>query len=173
MKNDRQGDERPVHGTELKKSKTRIKQEMIELQKLGVRLAEIPDWYLKRSGIPQELLDAIRALRKIGSFGARRRQMQHIGAIMREVDAVHVAQVIASFGQPRECTQAPHKDVEDLAASLLQGGDPQIEDLVRRCPGADRTRVRQLLRKVRSHAAGENPGVALDALKAYLREIVR
>jgi ribosome-associated protein len=173
MKDDLQGDEAPVHGTELKKSKTRIKQEMIELQKLGVRLAQLPDGYLKRSGIPQELLDAVRALRKIGSFGARRRQMQHIGAIMREVDAVHVAQVLETFGQPGECTQTQQKDVEELAASLLQGGDPQIEVLVQRCPRADRTRVRQLLRMVRSHPERENPGVALDALKAYLREIVR
>ncbi|HQI82773.1 MAG TPA: ribosome biogenesis factor YjgA [Deltaproteobacteria bacterium] len=161
-----------MQGTEPRKSKTRVKLEMIELQKLGVRLAELPDGYLKRSGIPQELLEAIRALRTISSFGARRRQMQHIGAIMREVDAVHARQVLEAFGQPRGCTQARQKDVEELAASLLQGGDSQVEALMQRCPGADRTRVRQFLRKARSESLGENPGVALEALKAYLREIL-
>jgi ribosome-associated protein len=150
-----------------------IKQEMIELQKLGVRLAQLPDGYRTRSGSPQELLDAVRALRKIGSFGARRRQMQHIGAIMREVDAVHVAQVLETFGQPGECTQTQQKDVEELAASLLQGGDPADRGPRAACPRADRTRVRQLLRMGRSHPERDNPGVALDALKAYLREIVR
>jgi ribosome-associated protein len=172
MRNDRRNDEAPEQGTEPRKSKTRVKQEMIELQKLGERLAELPGGYLNRSGIPQELLEAIRALRKISSFGARRRQMQHIGAIMREVDAEHVAQVLEGFGQPRGCAPALREDVEERAASLLQGGDQEIEALVQRYPGADRTRVRQLLRKARSHLREENPGLAMDALKAYLTDIM-
>lgn len=84
---------------EPRKSKTRRKKEMIELQKLGERLVVLPDGYLRRSGIPEDLLEAVLALKKISSFGARKRQKQYIGAIMREVDSDRIIRVIEGFGQ--------------------------------------------------------------------------
>jgi len=37
-------------------------------------------------GLPEELLTAIELARKIRSHGARRRQIQYIGALMRHID---------------------------------------------------------------------------------------
>lgn len=84
---------------EVRKSKTRRKKEMIELQKLGERLMDLPDGYLKKSGIPVELLEAVLAGKKITAFGARKRQKQYIGAIMREVDPELITRVLDEFGQ--------------------------------------------------------------------------
>lgn len=99
MRDDPRPDDDLVQPGEPKKSKTRRKKEMIELQKLGERLVKLPDGYLKGAGIPDELLDAIRAARRITSFGARRRQMQYIGAIMRGVDPAHIMSVLDDFGR--------------------------------------------------------------------------
>ncbi|MCU0576130.1 MAG: DUF615 domain-containing protein [Desulfobacterota bacterium] len=107
MKDDHRSDEGHVETEELKKSKTRRKKEMIELQKLGEQLLKLPDAYLKKSGVPEELLEALRAAKKITSFGARRRQIQYIGAIMREVDPGHITSVIETFGhQDPPCAPA-------------------------------------------------------------------
>jgi ribosomal 50S subunit-associated protein YjgA (DUF615 family) len=107
MKDEHRHDEGYVESEEIKKSKTRRKKEMIELQKLGEQLLKLPDAYLKKSGVPEELLDALRAAKKIKSFGARRRQMQYIGAIMREVDPGHITSVIETFGrQDTPCAPA-------------------------------------------------------------------
>lgn len=92
------------HAEETRKSKTRRKKEAIGLQKLGERLLDLPEGYLKRSGIPDELLDAVLATKKTASFGARKRQKQYIGTIMRRVDPDLVTRVLDEFGQgPVRC----------------------------------------------------------------------
>jgi len=78
-------------------SKSARKREMHCLQKLGESLVALPETYLKTSGLPEELLEAVLKARKIRSFGARRRQMQYIGVLMRGVDADDVRRVLDLF----------------------------------------------------------------------------
>lgn len=80
-------------------SKTARKKEMIELQKLGERLVQLPESYLRASGLPEKLLEAVLSAKKIKSFGARRRQMQYIGAVMRQVDAASVRDILERYAQ--------------------------------------------------------------------------
>ena len=93
---------------EEKKSKTRLKKEMIELQKLGERLIELPNSYLRKIGLPQELLETVLNAKEVRTHGARRRQKQRIGVLMREADPVHVQKMLDEFGQARR-THAPLK----------------------------------------------------------------
>ncbi len=86
---------------EAPKSKTRLKKEMMELQKLGEQLVTLPNAYLKNAGIPHELVDAVISMKKMSTHGARRRQKQYIGVIMREVDPVQIKRVLDEFGQSR------------------------------------------------------------------------
>ena len=97
----------PIHEQMLpepeeRKSKTRVKKEMMELQKLGEQLLTLPTAYLKIAGIPHELVDAVISMKKMSTHGARRRQKQHIGVIMRAVDPVQIKRVLDEFGQPRQ-----------------------------------------------------------------------
>lgn len=68
------------------KSRTRIKNEYKALQRLGEQLVALPFGQLETMGLPDELLTAIKFAWKIKSHGARRRQIQHIGALMRHID---------------------------------------------------------------------------------------
>ncbi len=68
------------------KSRTRKKNEDRALQRLGEQLAALPAARLETMELPEELLTAIEFLRKIRSRGARRRQVQYIGALMRHID---------------------------------------------------------------------------------------
>jgi len=99
MRDDHGPDDELGQTEEVRKSKTKRKKEMIELQKLGERLIDLPDGYLRKSGIPGELLEAVLAVKKITSFGARKRQKQYIGAIMRKVDTGLIRRVLDEFGQ--------------------------------------------------------------------------
>ena len=91
---------------EEKKSKTRLKKEMIELQKLGEQLIELPNSYLRKIGLPQELLETVLYAKVVRTHGARRRQKQRIGVLMREADPVHIKKMLDEFGQTRQ-THAP------------------------------------------------------------------
>ncbi len=68
------------------KSRTRKKNEDRALQRLGEQLVALPFGQLKTMELPDELLTAIEFARKIRSRGARRRQIQYIGVLMRHID---------------------------------------------------------------------------------------
>lgn len=68
------------------KSRTQKKKEDRALQKLGEQLVALPPGKLENMGLSDELLEAITLAHKIKSHGARRRQIQYIGALMRHVD---------------------------------------------------------------------------------------
>lgn len=68
------------------KSRTQKKNEDRALQSLGERLVALPASQLDTMELPDELLTAIEFARKIKNHGARRRQIQYIGALMRHID---------------------------------------------------------------------------------------
>jgi len=68
------------------KSRTQKKNESRALQRLGEQLVALPFDQLETMGLPEELLTAIELARKIRRHGARRRQIQYIGVLMRHID---------------------------------------------------------------------------------------
>ncbi len=68
------------------KSRTRKKNEDRALQRLGEQLVSLPFGQLESMELPDELMAAIATAHKIKSHGARRRQIQYIGALMRHID---------------------------------------------------------------------------------------
>ena len=68
------------------KSRTRRKNEDQALQRLGEQLVALPFGQLETMELPDELLTAIELARKIKNRGARRRQIQYIGALIRHID---------------------------------------------------------------------------------------
>jgi ribosome-associated protein len=68
------------------KSRTRKKNEDRALQRLGEQLIALPFGQLETMELPDELLAAVATARKMKSHGARRRQIQYIGVLMRHID---------------------------------------------------------------------------------------
>ena len=83
-------------------SKTKRKQEMHALQALGVALVALPEAQLRAMGLPGALELAIFEAKRIKSHGARRRQMQYIGRLMRYAPAAILTQAKSS-GAQRPC----------------------------------------------------------------------
>jgi ribosomal 50S subunit-associated protein YjgA (DUF615 family) len=71
-------------------SKTRRKAEMHALQDLGEAMVRLSPDRLAALALPERLFDAIRDARNITRWEARRRQMQFIGRLMRDVDPLPI-----------------------------------------------------------------------------------
>jgi len=67
-------------------SKTRRKKDMHDLQALGAELVELSDAVLAAVRMPDDLRHAVVEAKRITAHEGRRRQMQYIGRLMREVD---------------------------------------------------------------------------------------
>ena len=67
-------------------SKTDLKRESTELQKLGEELLTLRADLVERLALPDKLVDALAEVRRITNFEGRRRQMQYVGKLMRLLD---------------------------------------------------------------------------------------
>ena len=77
------------------KSRTQKKKEDQALQRLGEQLVSLKPGQLGVVGLPEELVAAIEFARKIKSHGARRRQIKHIGALLRQLDPQPIETVLS------------------------------------------------------------------------------
>ena len=71
---------------QTKPSKSQRKRDAYALQTLGAQLVELPLAHLARLELPDVLRQAVLAMRGMRSHGARTRQMQYIGRLMRQLD---------------------------------------------------------------------------------------
>jgi ribosome-associated protein len=129
-------------------SKTQLKREMEELQALGVRLVEINDERLASVDLPEQLREAVLEARRIRSREGRRRQLQYIGKLMRELDPAPIRARFAEWdGQSTAATAAHHR--AERWRSRLVDDDSALTEFARECPGADLQRLRLCVREAR------------------------
>jgi ribosome-associated protein len=156
---------------ELELSKTRRKQAMQELQELGEALVELNNEKLARLNLPETLLDAVVAARKITAHGGRRRQMQYIGKLMRGVDEAPIRTQLEIWnGDQRQETAELHR-LENWRKRLVED-DTALPDFLDAHPDADVQRLRTLIRNARKEATGNSPPRNNRELFRVLREIL-
>ena len=85
---------------------------MHELQVLGAALVELPEGLLHAMALDPGLLQAVLEARRIKSHEARRRQMQYIGRLMRDVDAAPIRARIAELKRRGQEDLSPEERLE-------------------------------------------------------------
>lgn len=152
-------------------SKTQRKRQMHDLQALGEQLVRLNDDQLARMGLPDGLLDAVLDARRIKSREARRRQLQFVGRLMREVDAEPIRARLADLtGRSREHTAWLHL-VERWRERLLSDED-SFRAFAEQHTGADLQRLKALARGARKEHEERRPPRSYRALFDALREII-
>ena len=137
---------------EARPSKTRLKQQSHDLQKLGLALAELPDERLAALNLPERLLDAIVQYRGTRSHEGRRRQLQYVGKLMREVDPEPLREAVAEskLGSARD-TLLLH-EAERWRDALLTD-DEALTRWMQEHADCDAQHLRSLVRAARREAA--------------------
>ena len=137
-------------------SKTRRKKQMKDLQDLGAALVELSREQLARIDLPEDLREAVTACRGITKHEGRRRQMQYIGKIMRNIDAGPIAAQLAELEAPsRRQTAVFH--VAERWRDEIMGEPGAIERFMKEFPEADANRLRELAEKAREEKRTSKP----------------
>ena len=157
--------------SEPQPSKTQRKKEMHALQALGEQLVELTPEQLGELALPERLADAIAAAKRINGFEARRRQMQYIGRLMREVDAAPIAERIADLKVAARRANAQHQAAEQWRERLL-ADEEALTELARTHPGLDMQQLRTLIRNTRKEQTQGRPPHASRALFRVLRNLL-
>jgi ribosome-associated protein len=153
------------------KSRTQLKKEAAALQKTGEKLALLSDDQLNRMGLPTALMQAVRAVRSMKSRGARRRQMQYIGTLMRAVDVAPIEQALLEIEQGA-CEQARsfHR-IESWRDRLVDGDDALMDEILATFTDADRQRLANLVRSARKEKEKQAPSRSARHLFRYLKQL--
>jgi len=160
------------HDNDELKSKTRVKKEMLALQDLGEKLTTLPASLLDKCQLSEELLRAINEYKRIpDKRGARKRQLQFIGRLMRDVDPGPIQQVLDEEGRQVEQEKRRFHRLEEIREQLLEGDLDVLDTLIRGNPGMDIQHVRQLIRQAGKETVENKPPAASRKLFAYLREL--
>jgi len=126
-------------------SKTRRKRRSHDLQDVGAALVELSEAELARLDLPESLRDAVLACKGITRHEARRRQMQYIGKIMRNVDAAPIAERLRALEAPSQRDTALHHLAEKWRQELLAGPEA-MQRFAREFPEADRNHLGNLVK---------------------------
>nr|WP_319563439.1 ribosome biogenesis factor YjgA [uncultured Rhodoferax sp.] len=169
-----EGSERDIElKAELKgtdeQSRTDLKRESTELQKLGADLLTLRADLLAGLALSDKFKDAIADAKRITNFEGKRRQMQFIGKLMRQLEPQVVEAVRAALDE-----QANGSNAEKLALHQAEVWRDRLitdEDAAAQWinlnPGCDTQQLRALIRQARKDAKPEKPGAAVRHGRAY------
>ncbi len=155
-------------------SKTRRKAAMHDLQDLGEalvaldarRLAEIA----AEAELPERLVDAITQARTITAWGGRKRQLQYVGKLMRDVDPEPIRRRLDAWAHGHHLDTARQHALEALRDRLL--AEPgALEALVADHPELNRNRLAGLITRARAERAGNEPPHAYRELFRELKAL--
>ncbi len=152
-------------------SKTRRKRDAEALQALGARLVDLAETEWRRLALPDELVQALREARRIRSHGARKRQIQYIGKLMRSIEVQAVRDYFEQRGLADRLAAERHRHLERLRDTLIDEGDAALGEALAEFPGADRQQLRQLVRQARRERERGGASKSSRALFRYLRDL--
>jgi len=139
-------------------SKTRRKQQMEELQSLGEELVALSSERINEIDIPEDLRSAVSDARRMTRHDeARRRQMQYIGKIMRNVDVEPIRAALAMVrGESASETARLHR-LERLRSELL-ADETVLHVIATDYPSVDLQHLRSLRRAaLKEHEQNKSP----------------
>ncbi|NQX87907.1 MAG: DUF615 domain-containing protein [Halioglobus sp.] len=155
-------------------SKSARKRRMQHLQSVGRALLDLNDRQLQQIPIADEqLIHAIRDYRTIRSNSARKRQLQLIGKLMRDVDAAPIETALASLYDARSRDAAQFSQLEKLREDILTLGTEGANLAITQFPQADRQYLRQLTLQHQREMQHGKPPAASRKLFRYLRALRR
>ena len=154
-------------------SKSQKKRDADHLQKVGVQFIDLSLEKLNQLPLPENLYKAIIEAKKIKSHGARRRQAQLIGKLMRAADHEEIIAAYQLMLDEEQGTTASFHEVEMWRDRLLQGDKSELTEFIAQYQPEEVQHLRQLITKARADAEKNKNTGAAKALFRFLRGCIQ
>jgi ribosome-associated protein len=151
-------------------SKSQKKREMAALQDMGAELVALGRDQLKKIDLPEDLRDAVRDAQRFTQHEARRRQLQYIGRLMRDLDPEPIRAALDEIKGVSTAAAARLHHLERLRTRLMED-DKVIGEIAHAHPNADLQHLRQLRRNALKEQELSKPPRAYRELFRVLREL--
>ena len=148
-------------------SRSQLKRDSQELRDMGAQLVQMPNAHLDKIAMDSTLLAAIKEARRLKSNDARRRQIQYIGKLMRNMDLTEIRHSVEKLNHQSQTFRQHFAMLEQWRDRLIDEGNSAIEEFLIAYPNADRQQIRNLSRQ----ASREKNGSAKSKLFKYLKQV--
>ncbi|GGI87713.1 ribosome biogenesis factor YjgA [Shewanella gelidii] len=152
-------------------SRSDLKKESAEIQKLGERLVTLSKSQLDKIEMDELLYDNILKTKTIkAKTEAYRRHLQYIGKLMRTVDldALRLSLDHALNKDNHEC--AKNQITEKTCQRLIAEGDSEVQKVLETYPQLERQKLRQLIRQTKKEQT-KNPQAESKSAKELFKYI--
>ena len=157
--------------TNAQPSKSQRKRDMEALQETGAQLVTLNAEQLAEVDLPERLFDAIIEAQRISNFEGRRRQIQYIGKLMREVDPAPIRARLDQWHGSAHAHVAMQHLVERWRERLLTEDDA-LTSFAASYPGGDLQHLRTLIASVKRDRGTGKPLKKYRELFRVLRDVV-
>jgi ribosome-associated protein len=161
-------DDKPVYDGP---SKTQRKNDAHALQTLGAALVALNRERLAQIDLPESLRDAVLAAQRITAHEGRRRQLQFIGKLMRNVDPGPIQTRLDEWNSV-STEQIAHMHRIERWRDRLLAEPAAMGELAAEFPRADLQQLRTLIRNTQREREQNKPPKNFRALFQSLREIM-
>lgn len=151
-------------------SRSQLKRESHDLQKLGRDLAALGDETIRSAKLSPEVEKALLLIKKITKHEAARRHMQYVGKLMRTFDTAYVREIVEAAEQGHSLRTAEFHHLEVMRDRLIGGDDDLLQELFDAHPDKGQ-RLRQLVLGARREKAKEKPPKDSRSLFKLLRTL--
>ena len=154
------------------KSKSQVKREMHELQKLGEELIALSAASRARVPLDDELKDALQLADKLSNKReALRRHIQFIGRLMRSRDLEPIDQALALLRNTNQAATRQFHKVETWRDKLLAENDA-VTEFIAEYPEIDVQQLRQLIRNAKKEQEKQQPPKAFRELFQLIKPLI-
>lgn len=154
-------------------SKSQKKRDADVLQKMGVAFIELSLTKLDTIPLTDPLRKAIIDAKSIKSHGAKRRQAQLIGKLMRAADYAAITAAYELLLDEDSSMTAGFHEVESWRDRLMREGKDALTLFIQTFQPEDVQQLRQLIKKAMDDQVKEKNTGAAKALFRYLRSIIQ
>ncbi|AKU10797.1 protein AZOSEA05410 [Azoarcus sp. CIB] len=151
-------------------SKSQRKRDMHALQDLGEQLVALSLDQLKKVPMSESLADAVREAKRTTSHEGRRRQMQYVGKLMRNVDPAPIQAQLDVFNGISKAEIARQHRLERLRVDLLED-EKTLQAIGELWPEADFQQLRTLRRNALKERELNKPPRAFREIFRILRDL--
>ena len=154
-------------------SKSELKRQMDELQKLGAQLVAEPRDRVKRVPMPEDVKEAILMCQTITNHEGRRRQLQFVGKKMRTLTEEEVAVIQRTIDSWKGASKAETAALHALERrrEKLLSDDKALTQLLEENPELDVQQLRTLIRNARKEQAENKPPKAYREIFQILKDL--
>lgn len=126
---------------------TEMKEHGHAMKALGKQIVELTDKQLRRVPLQGQLREAIMEARRLPTYAARKRQLGFIGRLLRTHDVAPLQKALDDMAASVPYVDPQVQLARDWTGRIIAEGHAAIQAFLDIAPGAERTRLSQLLRQ--------------------------